>query len=591
MRSSGRRCDEQKDDLSRRNRKVAVLSATAYAGFIASPFQSWMDKLLREYPDDSRCTRISNGLEKLLASRGSLVEEKLLNWFSREHSDWSLLDLSGAVSKKNDAGRHGTTWYQARANETVEALKAAEARVLYQAPVYDSGRRFFGIIDFLIRGAEGDYTIWDTKLATHPTAYHVAQLIGYATALESMLGDSKVQKVGLVLGENAAEHGAVSEVSTDGLRASFNESWRAFEQFNKAFDPNHPPDPAEEPQAHLTRWGHAARDILASRDDPALIANITRSQRAALKMAGFGSMRSIAKMPREFTALSKVSQDTRIKPHTLERLRLQAKLQCRTRDLDEPASEVLPNAEIVLASLPEDDPGDIFIDLESLPWQKPPAASHYLIGVCTRHGSYRSWWSQTHDEEHRNTCYVLDFIFNRLDQFPRMHAYCYGHYERSAFSRLALGLPQKYKRLVNRFIETLLVDLYPILKGSIVLGLPGYGLKQVEKMYRTTRTDAVAAAEDSMIAYMHWLDAPDGDTCATSPTLRQIRDYNCEDCRSTRQLLTWLRQRCAGVPVSRDARPNHSSRSSRRSEKKTVQEEMKKAAADFRKAAAERCRL
>ncbi|OLQ09659.1 hypothetical protein AK812_SmicGene6758 [Symbiodinium microadriaticum] len=74
-----------------------------------------------------------------------------------------------------------------------------------------------------------------------------------------------------------------------------------------------------------------------------------------------------------------------------------------------------------------------------------------------------------------------------------------------------------------------------------------------------------------MIAYMHWLDAPDGDTCATSPTLRQIRDYNCEDCRSTRQLLTWLRQRCAGVPVSRDARPNHSSRSSRRSEKKTVQ--------------------
>lgn len=406
-----------------------------------------------------------------------------------------------------------------------------------------------------------------------------------------MLGDSKVQKVGLVLGENAAEHGAVSEVSTDGLRASFNESWRAFEQFNNAFDPNHPPDPAEEPQAHLTRWGHAARDILASRDDPALIANITRSQRAALKMAGFGSMRSIAKMPREFTALSKVSQDTRIKPHTLERLRLQAKLQCRTRDLDEPASEVLPNAEIVLASLPEDDPGDIFIDLESLPWQKPPAASHYLIGVCTRHGSYRSWWSQTHDEEHRNTCYVLDFIFNRLDQFPRMHAYCYGHYERSAFSRLALGLPQKYKQLVNRFIETLLVDLYPILKGSIVLGLPGYGLKQVEKMYRTTRTDAVAAAEDSMIAYMHWLDAPDGDTCATSPTLRQIRDYNCEDCRSTRQLLTWLRQRCAGVPVSRDARPNHSSRSSRRSEKKTVQEEMKKAAADFRKAAAERCRL
>jgi len=559
-----------------------------------------MDTLLREYPDDSRCTRISTGVEKLLASRGSLVEEKLLNWFSREHSDWRLLDLSGAVSKmKADAGRHGTTWYQACANETMEALNSAETRVLYQAPVYDSGRGFFGIIDFLIRGVEGDYTIWDTKLATHPTAYHVAQLIGYATALESMLGsDSKVQKVGLVLGEHAAEHGAVSEVSTDGLRASFHESWRAFEEFYKAFDPNRaPPDPAEEPQANLTRWAHAATDILKNRDDPALIANMTRSQRARLKMAGFGSMTSIANMPS--TALSKVSADTRIKPQTLERLRLQALLQCRTRDMDGrnnaevaiPASELLPSAGIVLASLPEDDPGDVFLDLESLPWHKPPAASHYLIGVCTRRGNYRSWWSQTHDEEHRNTCSMLDFIFNRLDQFPRMHAYCYGHYERSALSRLAVGLPQKYKELVDTFIETILVDLYPIVKGSIMLGLPGYGLKQVEKMYRTTRTNAVAAAEDSMIAYMHWLDAPDGDTCATSTMLRQIRDYNCEDCRSTRQLLTWIRERCADVPVSRDARPNHDSRSSRTSEKKTVQQEMNKAVADFRKVAAERCRL
>ena len=32
----------------------------------------------------------------------------------------------------------------------------------------------------------------------------------------------------------------------------------------------------------------------------------------------------------------------------------------------------------------------------------------------------------------------------------------------------------------------------------------------------------MAAAEDSMIAYMHWLDAPDGDTCATSTMLRRV---------------------------------------------------------------------
>ena len=471
-----------------------ILSATAYAGFIASPFQAWMDKLSLECPDDSRCAAMKDGVEKSLASRGVLIEDKLLKWFNRRPSRWSLKDLSGVVSKiRADAsgkGLQGIERYQACADQTLqtlEGLKTPGAKVLYQAPVYDSCLGFFGIVDFLIQNKEGDFAIWDTKLATHPSAYHIAQLVGYAVALESMLGSKgKVKKVGLVLGEQAAEHGAISEVSVSGLRSYFRESWWAFQKFHNTFDPNHPPDPAEEPKANLGRWAPAAEKLFSLKDDPALIASMTRSQRAALKVAGYDSMTSIAQLPSNTDGVAKVAAVTGIKSKTLERLHLQASLQCQTRDMDSetPASQLLPDAAHVLAALPADDPGDVFIDFESLPWNKPPAACEYLIGLSTRDGTYHDWWSHTHDDEQQNTRQVLDFFVDRLERFPKMHAYCYGHYERSAFLRLAVGLPQKYQELVEYFVNSILVDLYPIVKGSLVLGLPGYGLKQVEKMFR-----------------------------------------------------------------------------------------------------------
>ena len=466
-----------------------VVSATAYAGFIASPFQAWMDKLRKEFPEDSRCANLQDGLEKLLALRGSRVEEKLLTWFRAKGSRWTVLDLSKAVSELRIAGKSaGNRWHQACADKTLEGLKAADVNVIYQAPVFDARLGFFGIVDFLIRGEDGDYAIWDTKLATHPTAYHVAQLIGYAVALESMLapaGGLRVTKVGLVLGEDAAEQGVVKEISIAELKRPFFESWWAFRDFCNTFRPDLPPDPADEPKASLGRWAPAAEEMLTMRDDLALVASMTRAQRAALKLAGYKTMTSISQMPP--SALASVSAVSRIKPHTLERLVLQARLQCQTRDNTHvaPASVILPNAARVLAALPADDSGDIFIDLESLPWNKPPAAAEYLIGICTRDGTYHSWWSHTRDEELENTGHVLNFIFDRLQQFPNMHAYCYGHYERSALSRLAAGLPEDFKQMADELIKTVLIDLYPILKGSFVLGLPGYGLKQVERLFRT----------------------------------------------------------------------------------------------------------
>ena len=87
------------------------------------------------------------------------------------------------------------------------------------------------------------------------------------------------------------------------------------------------------------------------------------------------------------------------------------------------------------------------------------------------------------------------------------------------------------------------VDLYRVVRQGVMIGEPSYSLKYVEHLYRGRRQGDVASAGESMVFYQRWLIAQDGDTPENSPILRQIRDYNEQDCRSTAELAAWLWQR------------------------------------------------
>jgi uncharacterized protein len=87
------------------------------------------------------------------------------------------------------------------------------------------------------------------------------------------------------------------------------------------------------------------------------------------------------------------------------------------------------------------------------------------------------------------------------------------------------------------------VDLYRVVRQSVMIGEPSYSLKYVEHLYRGRREGDVASAGESMVFYQRWLIAQDGDTPETSAILEQIRDHNEQDCRSTAELAVWLRRR------------------------------------------------
>src|SRR5207253_9145887 len=81
---------------------------------------------------------------------------------------------------------------------------------------------------------------------------------------------------------------------------------------------------------------------------------------------------------------------------------------------------------------------------------------------------------------------------------------------------------------------------YQIVRQVLRVGTENYSLKSIECLYRGKRETDIATAGESIVAYHRWIESPDGGTWQTSKILKEIRDYNRDDCVSTRELDLWL---------------------------------------------------
>lgn len=79
-----------------------------------------------------------------------------------------------------------------------------------------------------------------------------------------------------------------------------------------------------------------------------------------------------------------------------------------------------------------------------------------------------------------------------------------------------------------------------MVKGALLIGEPRYSIKDVEHLYRSKRDTEVGSGGDSVVVYERWRENPDGDTWQTSKILKNLRDYNIDDCNSTQELVVWL---------------------------------------------------
>ncbi|GGB82185.1 nuclease [Knoellia flava TL1] len=422
---------------------------------------------------------------------------------------------------------------------TITTLRGDDTDVVFQATFFDGG--LVGHADFLERTPEG-WLVCDTKLARHASVPALLQIAAYAAQLRSA-GIETAPVARLVLGSgqstdhllddilpvHAARRTRLDEVldehrSDDGSARWGDERWLACGRCEVC-----------EAEAE------AARDVL-------LVAGVRLPQRRRLMEAGVRTIDDLA---------VRTEPVPDVRESTLARLREQARLQLVQES--DPQGRVV--AEVVsaaaLQAMPEPSDGDIFFDFEGDPlWRERGSSDwglEYLFGLVEVDGvdvaagekpRFVTFWAHDREQEKQALVDFVAYLHERRRTWPDLHVYHYAPYEKSALLRLAArhGVCEDD---IDQFLrEGVFVDLYAVVRSAVRVSQRSYSIKKLEPLYMGSRTAGVAKGDDSIVAYHRYVLATEMDDHATADReIRDIADYNEEDCVSTLLLRNWLLER------------------------------------------------
>jgi len=408
---------------------------------------------------------------------------------------------------------------------TVAAL-AAGHDVVYQGTFFDG--TWLGHPDFLVRtdrpSALGSfrYDVVDTKLARHARATALLQVALYGHLLSPLQGADPEWLV-LALGDGTDRRFAYPAVAAY-LRATT-------VRFAAALDAV-PPYPYPVEHCTLCRWDQRCADRRRADDHLSLVAGIRRQQVDRLASAGVTTVAALAAAP------AAPPPGLAIGAGPYRRLQQQAAEQVRSRTdgvlswalLPEPAGQGHG-----LDSLPDPDDGDLFFDLEGFPYFDD-GGLEYLFGWVDAAGTFHHVNAFDRAGERAAFEQFMDHLAERRRRHPGLHVYHYAAYERSALSRLSNRHGVSEEEVADLLRDGVLVDLYQVVRQSLVVGAESYSIKALEPLYGLQRTGDVRTADDSLTMYQQWLDSEPRDHAI----LQRIADYNEIDCRSTLALRDWL---------------------------------------------------
>jgi predicted RecB family nuclease len=510
----------------RRKNGELIFSPSDLTRFNESLFASWMERF--DLEQTGTFTRDSATDEILLfQDAGFEHERRFIEKLKADGRDVVEINSNAPDHQKREA--------------TLQSIRD-NREIICQA--YLTLAPFAGFADFLVRSESepGMYEVWDAKLAKSPKPYFLLQLCCYAEMLEPILGHRPTH-LAVVLGSNQ-----IQRFRTDDYFFYYQRVKAAFLEQMQQFDPAAEP-PFPDPRCNHGAWTSRAEDILLESDHLFQVANITSTQIVKLNAARITTVASLAE--------SDVSHVPGITPTVFERLRNQARLQLASQgdatdsELDSSETslefEVMPyiagNHQHGLTFLPPQSTLDVYFDIEGYPLVD--GGLEYLFGAVTVENAepqFHDWWAHNAAEEKRAFENFVDCVMDRFRRDPAMHIYHYAPYEVSALRRLMGRYATREDEVDQLLRAEVFVDLYQVVKNSVVVGGPDYSLKTIEKIYQNkARAGDVKTASGSVVAYAKWLASGESPDPKDSVQLNEIRDYNRIDCESTWQATEWLR--------------------------------------------------
>jgi predicted RecB family nuclease len=492
--------------------------------FMESPFASWMDRYVLEFPHLAPEKDPQDALSCALQQRGFAHEDQLEMSFREQ--DLSVVKIEGKSNTEKLAA-------------TLSSMQQG-ADIIAQARLETKG--FRGFADFLIK-TPGDsllgdfhYEVWDTKLSRHLKPAHAIQLCCYAEMLEAIQGERPTH-ITVVLGD-----GDKQTLRTNDYYHYYLKLKESFLIAQKNFNPEQMPDPAD--FKNWGDWSNYAENLLTEKDHLYQVANITWNQIKKLNKQGIVTMQQLAD-----TGIDHVPG---MHATVLQNLQNQASIQKASMKQNAPLYEVtVPQEEekLGLALLPPASPLDVFFDIEGFPLYEN--GLEYLWG-CTYFDEsgerqFKDFWAHDKEEEKQAFQEFIHWVYQRWQQDPSMHIYHYANYEIAACRKL-MGRYGVCEEEVDQLLRNqVFVDLYKIVKNGLIVGEPRYSIKNIERLYRDKRKTEVGSGGDSVVVYEKWRElhalGEEGRTWNDSPILKSIRDYNIDDCESTQELVVWLRKR------------------------------------------------
>jgi uncharacterized protein len=416
--------------------------------------------------------------------------------------------------------------------KTLEALES-KAPVVFQATFFDG--EFQGFADFLVLTPEGEYAVYDTKLARRAKITALIQLAAYAHQLKQN-GIPTSSEVHLILGDmTETEHELNDILPTYLLRRRKMLALIESRLANK----NAGGGPSLWNDPNFDACGRCAvcEPNVLENDDLLLISDMRVENRAKLLAAGIKTATELAKSPVD--GVEDMAQKT------FEKIRAQARIQLHTKqnpDSSKPAFELMnPDA---LGALPKPSPGDIFFDFEGDPLYQEGRFWNldYLFGYVDEKSKFDPIWAHSIAEEKTALKRFVNIVRDRLEKYPEMHIYHYASYEKTHLLSLAArhGLEETF--IVDLVKKNVLVDLYPIVKRSLLIGAEGYSLKKLEPIFMSDEErQGVSSAVDSVVEYANYCDLILNEKHKEAEVkLKDIAQYNEYDCRATLGLRNWL---------------------------------------------------
>ncbi len=414
----------------------------------------------------------------------------------------------------------------ARITATLQAMQDG-IEVIYQATLKDGN--FIGHADFLQRVSipsklgNFSYEVSDTKLSRTTKAKFIIQLAFYSAMVAKLQG-REPRMMHVVLGDRSEQSFRYADYSRYFMSLRDRFLQRVTGNTIQTY-----PDPCE--KCAQCKWRTNCENRRTEEDHLCLVANITKTQIKKLQDAGITTLEALGSLTAQST-IPKIPADT------LEKLRHQAYLQLKARKTGQRQYEILPadpEGKRGFARMPPPDPGDLFFDMEGNPLED--GGLEYLFGLYLfNHGQpeFKAFWAHSRGEEKVAFEQFMDFVTDRLAQFPNAHIYHYAAYEASALKKLMSLHGTREAEVDNLLRQGKLIDLYKVVKEGIRVSEPRYSIKNIEHFYMQARGGEVKTAGASIVYYEQWKETQD------PKLLQDIADYNLDDVRSTYELREWL---------------------------------------------------